>query len=56
MVKVLREGYRVPFLAQPPLSKDPISFVSYAPSSIKEAALEKGLLELANKGAVERAR
>ena len=53
MVEVLRERYRIPFLAQPPLSKDQISFVSYAPSSIKGAALEKELLELSNKGAVE---
>ena len=55
MVEVLREGYRIPFSAQPPLSKEPISFSSYAPSSIKGAALEKELLELSSKGAVERA-
>ena len=30
---MLREGYLIFFLAQPPLSKGPISFFSYAPSS-----------------------
>ena len=53
MVEVLREGYRIPFLAQPPLSRELISFASYSPSSIKGSALRKELLELTNKGAVE---
>ena len=53
MVEVLREGYRIPFLRPPPLSTEPIPIPSYAPTSIKGAALEEVTLALIAKGAVE---
>ena len=53
VVEVLREGYRFPFLRPPPLSTDPIPMPSYAPTSIKGAALEEVTLALFAKGAVE---
>ena len=52
MLEALREGYRIPFL-RPPLSAEPIPMPSYAPTSIKEAALEEVTLALIAKGAVE---
>ena len=56
VVEVLREGYRIPFLRPPPLSSDPIPMPSYAPSSIKGAALVEVTLALIAKDAVELAR
>ena len=53
VVDFLREGYRIPFLRPPPLSTDPIPLPSYAPTSIKGAALEEVTLALIAKGAVE---
>ena len=53
VVEVLREGYRIPFCRPPPLSPEPIPMPSYAPSSIKRAALEEVTLDLIAKGAVE---
>ena len=53
VVEVLREGYRIPFLRPPPLSTEPIPMPSYAPTSIKGAALEEVTLALIAKGAVE---
>ena len=52
-MEVLREGYRIPFLRPPPLSTEPIPMPSYAPTSIKGAALEEVTLALIAKGAVE---
>ena len=52
-VEVLREGYCIPFLRPPPLSTEPIPMPSYAPTSIKGAALEEITLTLIAKGAVE---
>ena len=52
-MEVLREGYRIPFLWPPPLSAEPIPMPSYAPTSIKGAALEEVTLALIVKGAVE---
>ena len=51
-MEVLREGYRIPFLRSPTLSAKPIPMPSYAPTSIKGAALEVTLALIA-KGAVE---
>ena len=51
--EVLREGYRIPFLRPPPLFAEPIPMSSYAPTSIKGAALEEVTLALIAKGAVE---
>ena len=48
----LREGYHIPFL-RPPLFAEPIRMPSYAPTSIKGAALEEVILALIAKGAVE---
>ena len=53
MVEVLREGYRIPFLSQLPLSADPIPMPSYNPLSTKGVALEGVTLGLITKGAVE---
>ena len=53
MVEVLREGYQIPFLSPPPLSRSPVGFDSYAPGSIRGQALEKELQDLVVKGAVE---
>ena len=53
VVEVLREGYRIPFLRPPPLSAEPIPMPSYAPTSIKGAALEEVTLALIAKGAVK---
>ena len=52
-MEVFREGYRIPFLRPPPLSAEPIPMPSYAPTSIKGAALEEVTLALIAKGAVE---
>ena len=52
VVEVLREGCPIPFLRPPPLSTDPIPMPSYAPTSIKGAALEEVTLALIAKGAV----
>ena len=49
----MQEGYRTPFLRPPPLSAEPIPMPSYAPASIKGAALEEVTLALITKGAVE---
>ena len=38
-MEVLRYGYHIPFLRQPPLTKAPISMPSYHPSSTKGVAL-----------------
>ena len=53
VVEVPREGCRIPFLRPPPLSTDPIPMPSYAPTSIKGAALEEVTLALIAMGAVE---
>ena len=53
-MQVLKEGYRIPFLAKPPLSTHPISFESYGPYSIKGRALEGEIATLQQIGAVER--
>ena len=52
-MEVLREGYHIPFSKTPTLSKDPISLQSYSPSSIKGLALQKEILSLLQKGAIE---
>ena len=41
VVEVLRYGYRIPFLCDPPLSWAPISLPSYHPSSTKGVALRE---------------
>ena len=41
VVEVLRLGYRVPFVLDPPLSVVPIPLPSYSPSSIKGKALQE---------------
>ena len=53
VVNVLRHGYLIPFVTPPPLSPCPIHFPSYTPSSEKGQALEKELVMLVEKGAVE---
>ena len=53
VVEVLRYGYRIPFLCDPPLSRAPISLPSYHPSSIKGVALRDCSQALVAKSAVE---
>ena len=53
VVEVLREGYRIPFLRPPPMSTELIPTPSYAPTSIKGAALGVVTLPLIATGAVE---
>ena len=52
-MEVLRYGYRIPFLCDPPLSRAPISLPSYNPSSIKGVALRDCSQALVAKSAVE---
>ena len=52
-MEVLRYGYRIPFLCDPPLSKAPISLPSYHPLSIKGVALRDCSQALVAKSAVE---
>ena len=52
-MEVLRFGYRIPFLYEPPLSKVPISLPSYHPSSTKGVALGEVTQALVAKSAVE---
>ena len=52
-MEVLRWGYCVPFLSEPPLAAEPIPFPSYSPTSIRGKALEKEVQSLVEKGAVE---
>ena len=55
MVKVLKEGYQIPFSSIPPLSPVPLRFQSYLHDSVKAEALEQELLALLEKGAIESA-
>ena len=52
-MEVLRFGYHIPFLCDPPLSKVPISLPSYHPSSTKGVALGEVTRALVAKSAVE---
>ena len=52
-MEVLRYGYRIPFLCDPPLSGAPISMPSYHPSSTKGVALREVTQALVAKSAVE---
>ena len=52
-MEVLRYGYRIPLLCDPPLSKSPISMPSYHPSSTKGVALREVTQALVAKCAVE---
>ena len=52
-MEVLRFGYRIPFLCDPPLSKVPISMPSYHPLSTKGVALGEVTQALITKSAVE---
>ena len=52
-MEVLRYGYCIPFLCNPPLTKVPISLPSYHPSSTKGVALGEATRALVAKSAVE---
>ena len=52
-MEVLRWGYRIPFRRAPTLSKEPIPFLAYCPSSIRGKALEGEVCSLLEKGAIE---
>ena len=53
VVTVLKEGYRVPFKSQPPLSPVPIFLPSYSPTSPRGIALAQEHKALLEKGAIE---
>ena len=53
VVEVLRWGYQISFSFPPPLSPDPIPFVSYSLSSIKGKALIGEVRSLIDKGAIK---
>ena len=50
---MLRSGYSIPFVSPPPLSRVPVPFDSYSPSSTKGVALQGKISALIKKGAVE---
>ena len=52
-MEVLRYGYRIPFLCDPPLSKVPIPMPSYHPLSTKGVVLREVTQALIAKSAVE---
>ena len=52
-MEVLRYGYRIPFLCDPPLSEAPISLPSCQPSSTKGVALRECTQALVTKSTVE---
>ena len=52
-MEVLRQGYRIPFLSEFPLSSSPMLYRAYDSMSIKGRALEEELGALLQKGAVE---
>ena len=54
MVTVLRDGYRVPFLdSPPPLSRTPVSFLTYRAGSPRAQALRQEVEGMLAKGALE---
>ena len=55
VVDVLRDGYRIPFSAPPPLTLVYRDHRAYAPGSRKFRALQDELLQLLAKGAIEEA-
>ena len=53
VVTVLRDGYRVPFLDSPPLSRTPVSFPTYRAGSPRAQALWQEVEAMLAKGALE---
>ena len=53
VMEVLWWGYRIPFRSAPTLSLDPIPFPTYSPSSIRGKALDREVVSLVEKRAVE---
>ena len=53
VVEVSRWGYQISFRRAPVLSKEPIPFPAYCPSSIRGKALEGEVQSLLDKGAIE---
>ena len=57
VVTVLRDGYRVPFMAShPPLARTPVSFPTYRAGSPRDQALRQEVEAMLAKGALEIAR
>ena len=52
VVEVLREGYKIPFRRAPILSREPIPFPAYCPTSIRGKALAQEVGSLLQKGAI----
>ena len=55
ILDVLREGYRIPFSAPPPLTTDFRDSRGYPPGSLKSQALQLEIQHLWDKGAIEEA-
>ena len=53
VVTVLRDGYRVPFMDSPPLSRTPVSFPTYRAGSPRAQALRQEVEAMLAKGALE---
>ena len=53
VVEVLREGYQIPFLSPPPLSRTPIQLSAYQPPSVRFLALQQEVAALLEKEAIE---
>ena len=53
VLSVLKEGYKIPFHQPPPLSPIPQEFPSYLGNQEKHSSLQKEVLDMINKGAIE---
>ena len=53
VVSVLREGYRIPFERQPPLTSIPLEFPSYRGNSEKQTILQEEVEDMLKKEAIE---
>ena len=53
ILRVLREGYRIPFHSPPPVTRAPLHFTSYSTDSERGKALQVEVTALLHKGAVE---
>ena len=53
VVKVLQEGYKIPFKSLPPLSTTPVAMTAYAQGSERFLALQEEVDSLLSKSAVD---
>ena len=53
IVEVLREGYQIPFLSQPPMSRVPVALMAFQPGSERYLILQEEVHSLLTKEAIE---